>query len=59
MSMYGEDGDQPYGYKKEDLYYELCEFLKYHKLSELMSVLSDVFESVISDVLEHEFKDDE
>lgn len=51
MSIYGEDGDQPCKYKKEDLYYDLREFLKCHKLSELMSVLSDV--------LEYEFEDDE
>lgn len=51
MSIYGEDGDQPYTYKKEDMYYELREFLKCHKLYELMSI--------ISDVLEYEVEDDE
>ena len=44
MSIYGEDGDQPYQYKKEDMYYELREFLKEHPLSTLFSILSDVME---------------
>ena len=42
MSIYGEDGDMPYSYKKEDMYYEIETFLKEHKLSELMSIISDV-----------------
>ena len=51
MSLYGEDGDQPYAYKKQDMYYEIRAFLSEHKVSELMSI--------ISDVLEHEFEDDD
>lgn len=40
MSRYGEDGDT--GYAKEDLYYEIQNFLEHHLISELLEVLTDV-----------------
>lgn len=40
MSRYGEDGDT--GYAKEDLYYEIWNFLERHTISELLEVLTDV-----------------
>ena len=44
MSMYGEDGST--GYAKEDLYYEMKTFLENHSVTELMSILTDVLESM-------------
>lgn len=43
MSMYGEDGNYPDNYyKKEDIYFEMLEFLDSHPMSDLISVLSNV-----------------
>ena len=40
MSRYGEDGNT--GYAKEDLYYEIQNFLECHTIPELLEVLADV-----------------
>ncbi len=40
MSKYGEDGST--GYAKEELYYEIDNFLQNHTVAELLEVLTDV-----------------
>lgn len=44
MSMYGEDGST--GYDKEDLYYDMKEFIENHSMKELLQILADVVGSM-------------